>query len=100
MFRRRERASTAGCLTQMNEAPLLTVADPAVPMRACCCPARPMVKVVLPPVPGRPRPVDLWLCNHHYQASRVALGAAGARTCFLAPPAAKTSPAGAITATR
>jgi len=51
----------------------LTPAD-----RACCCPARPVVTVVMPPVPGRPRPVDLLLCGHHYHASRAALHAAGA----------------------
>jgi hypothetical protein len=51
----------------------LTPAD-----RACCCPARPVVTVVMPPVPGRPHPVDLLLCGHHYHASRVALYAAGA----------------------
>ena len=51
----------------------LTPAD-----RACCCPARPVVTVVMPPVPGRPHPVDLLLCGHHYHASRAALHAAGA----------------------
>lgn len=53
--------------------------DPSVPSRACCCPARPMVKVIMPPTPDRPRPVDLWLCGHHYRASLVALELAGAR---------------------
>jgi hypothetical protein len=51
----------------------LTLAD-----RACCCPARPAVTVVMPPVPDRPHPVDLLLCGHHYRASRAALHAAGA----------------------
>jgi S-formylglutathione hydrolase FrmB len=46
--------------------------------RACCCPARPMVTVVMPPTPGRPHPVDLLLCGHHYHASRAVLHAAGA----------------------
>jgi hypothetical protein len=46
--------------------------------RACCCPARPVVTVVMPPVPGRPHPVDLLLCGHHYHASHAALHAAGA----------------------
>jgi hypothetical protein len=32
----------------------------------------------MPPKPGRPRPVDLWLCGHHYRASFVALELAGA----------------------
>jgi hypothetical protein len=51
----------------------LPPADPKVPSRSCCCPARPVVKIVMPPVPGRPHPVDLWLCGHHYRASRAAL---------------------------
>jgi hypothetical protein len=56
----------------------LTLMDPSAPTRACCCPARPVVKVIMPPTPGRPRPVDLWLCGHHYRASLVPLELAGA----------------------
>jgi len=52
--------------------------DPSVPSRACCCPARPVVRVIMPPTATRPRPVDLWLCGHHYRASLKALQAAGA----------------------
>jgi len=37
-----------------------------------------MVKVMMPPVPGRAHPVDLWLCGHHYRASLASLLAAGA----------------------
>jgi hypothetical protein len=57
----------------------LSFIDPSVPSRADCCPARPMVKVLMPPSPERPHPVDLWLCGHHYRASLVALQIAGAR---------------------
>jgi hypothetical protein len=46
--------------------------------RACCCPARPVVTVIMPPAPGRPHPVDLLLCGHHFRASQAALIAAGA----------------------
>jgi hypothetical protein len=46
--------------------------------RACCCPARPVVTVIMPPAPGRPHPVDLLLCGHHFRASQAALTAAGA----------------------
>ena len=46
--------------------------------RACCCPARPVVTVVMPPAPGRPHPVDLLLCGHHFRVSQAALTAAGA----------------------
>lgn len=56
----------------------LPAVDPDIPSRSCCCPARPMVKIIMPPVPGREHPVDLWLCGHHYHASRAALLAAGA----------------------
>ena len=46
--------------------------------RACCCPAAPVVRVIMPPTAGRPHPVDLLLCGHHYRVSRPALTAAGA----------------------
>jgi hypothetical protein len=45
---------------------------------ACCCPARPVVRVVMPATATRPEPVDLLLCGHHYRASQIALRAAGA----------------------
>jgi hypothetical protein len=45
--------------------------------RACCCPARAMVQVVMPPAPARPRRIELLLCGHHYRVSRQALAAAG-----------------------
>jgi hypothetical protein len=46
--------------------------------RACCCSARAMVRVIMPPTPTRPHRTDLLLCGHHYRASRQALAAAGA----------------------
>jgi len=46
--------------------------------RACCCPASPVVRVLIPPTSARPHSVDLLLCGHHYRASRAALAAAGA----------------------
>jgi len=46
--------------------------------RSCCCLARPVVTVIMPPAPGRPQPVDLLLCGHHFRVSRAALTAAGA----------------------
>lgn len=46
--------------------------------RACCCPAYPVVRVVMPPTPQRPHRTDLLLCGHHYRVSRKALAAAGA----------------------
>ena len=32
----------------------------------------------MPATATRPRPVDLWLCGHHYRASQAALAQAGA----------------------
>jgi len=52
--------------------------DPSVPSVACCCPARPAVKVIMPLGSGREYPVDLWLCGHHYRDSLAVLLAAGA----------------------
>jgi len=47
--------------------------------RACCCPARAMVRVVMPPTAARPHATELLMCGHHYRVSRQALAAAGAR---------------------
>ena len=46
--------------------------------RACCCPARPVVRAVMPPTGRRLESVDLLLCGHHYRVGRAALLAAGA----------------------
>jgi hypothetical protein len=61
--------------------------DPAIPSRACCCPGRPAVRVIMPPTADRAHPVDLWLCGHHYRASLGALCAAGAIVEDLTAPA-------------
>jgi hypothetical protein len=50
----------------------------AARQRACCCLARPMVTVMMPPTASRPYPIDLLLCGHHYRVSQAALRAAGA----------------------
>ncbi len=58
--------------------------DDAIPAReaptdvACCCSAKAMVRVTIPPTPARPHETDLLLCGHHYRASRTALAAAHA----------------------
>ena len=52
--------------------------DPSIPSMACCCPARPVVRVIMPPTANRRHSVDLWLCGHHYRASLLALLASGA----------------------
>jgi hypothetical protein len=45
---------------------------------ACCCPARPAVRVIMPPCPARPHTTELLLCGHHYRVSRAALATAKA----------------------
>ena len=57
--------------------------DPPSADRACCCPARPVVRVVMPPTASRPHSVDLLLCGHHYRVSSQALAAAGATVSEL-----------------
>ena len=44
--------------------------------RSCCCPARPVVRVIMPPTQTRPRKTDLLLCGHHYRVSLAATHAA------------------------
>jgi hypothetical protein len=60
-------------MTEQERAAPLDVAA-----RACCCPARPVVTVVMPPTASRPHPVELLLCGHHFGASQASLRAAGA----------------------
>jgi len=43
--------------------------------RACCCPASPVVRVILPPTRQRPHDTELLLCGHHLRSSRQALAA-------------------------
>ena len=52
--------------------------------QACCCVARAVVRVVMPPAAGRPHETELLLCGHHYRVSRTALTAANARVYELA----------------
>ena len=47
--------------------------------QACCCVARAVVRVIMPPAPGRPHETELLLCGHHYRVSRDALSAAHAQ---------------------
>jgi hypothetical protein len=46
--------------------------------RACCCPSRPMVRVLMPATSDRLHRVDLLLCGHHFRLSQWNLAAAGA----------------------
>jgi hypothetical protein len=58
------------------DTPAASAAD--IPGRACCCPAKAAVRVIMPRAQGRPGETDLLLCGHHYLVSRRALSAAGA----------------------
>lgn len=53
--------------------------EPGLAQRACCCPARAMVQVIMPPSPARPHVTELLLCGHHSRVSRQALATSGAR---------------------
>ena len=75
MFRKDSRVERVEEALRVED---LRFADPSVPSRSCCCPARPVVKVIMPPTADRAQPVDLWLCGHHYRTSAAALHAAGA----------------------
>jgi len=61
---------------------LMAELERAVPLdvtaRACCCPAKPVVTVMMPPTASRPYPVDLLLCGHHFRVSQASLQAVGA----------------------
>lgn len=88
MFHRHEtETSAAGPAGRLAQPRTSALADRAVPMEACCCPARPMFKVVMAPTATRPHQVDLWLCGHHYRVSRAALESAGAQVYPLAADA-------------
>jgi hypothetical protein len=51
------------------------------PERACCCPAQPVVKALLPTLlDGHVHIVDLYLCGHHYRQSFSTLVASRATT--------------------
>ena len=50
---------------------------------ACCCVARAVVRVVMPPTAARPHETELLLCGHHYRVSHVTLAAAHATVSEL-----------------
>ena len=54
---------------------------------ACCCPANPVVRVVMPATITRPHATELLLCGHHDRVSRQALAAANATVAELPGPA-------------
>ena len=52
--------------------------------QACCCVARAVVRVVMPPTADRAHETELLLCGHHYRVSRAVLAAAHASVHELA----------------
>ena len=73
---------------------------PRLADRSCCCPARPVVMVLIPATSARPHPVDLLLCGHHYLASRAALAATGAVVVDETGAVLEPAPAGTETQDR
>jgi hypothetical protein len=63
-------------------------AQPGPADQACCCVARAVVRVVMPPTPDRPQETELLLCGHHYRVSRASLVAAHAQVEELPDAAA------------
>jgi len=64
--------------------------------KACCCPSRPMVRVLMPATSTRPYRVDLLLCGHHFRLSQWELAAAGAIARVLPGRRAEDAPALAL----
>lgn len=65
----------------------ISMADSPVALGpACCCPANPVVRAVMPATGARPHETELLLCGHHYRVSRQALAAAGATVTELRLP--------------
>ena len=54
--------------------------------RACCCPAPPAVRVILPSTSNRDHAVDLLLCAHHFRKASAALARAGAQAFDATAP--------------
>src|ERR1700744_5615599 len=63
------------------------VGHPGVTGPACCCPANPVVRVVMPATAGRPHRTELLLCGHHFRISRPALAAIRPTVTELRVPA-------------
>lgn len=70
---------------------------PRLADRSCCCPARPVVRVLIPPAAERPHSVDVLLCGHHYLTSRAALAAANAVAIDETGAVLEPAPASTVT---
>jgi len=74
LFTRHNGAAAGKNQTLPGRAAPFSVTD-----QACCCPARPVVMVILPATSTSPFPADLLLCGHHFRVNERALRAAGAQ---------------------
>jgi len=63
------------CITSTGSVPLSD--------RACCCAAKAVVRVTMPPTAIRRHSTDLLVCGHHYRVSRHALEAGKAMVTVL-----------------
>jgi hypothetical protein len=78
-FARKGAPGTGSAPAAVGAREAIEAADPGRPeYRACCCPGRPIVRVLVPAAVSRPAAADLLLCGHHYRVSQAALGEAGA----------------------
>jgi hypothetical protein len=68
-------------------------APSAAEFRACCCPGRPLVRVIMPASSAGTRPTDLLLCGHHYRVNQAAITAAHATAELLPGRSADASAA-------
>jgi len=84
-------AGNADEMAALFDAAARQARPPVVADQACCCVAKAVMRVVMPPAPGRPHETELLLCGHHYRASRQALAAAHARVIELPGTPAETA---------
>ena len=64
----------------------IDASGPVILGPACCCPANPVVRVIMSATAARPHRTELLLCGHHYRVSRQALAAANATVIELSGP--------------
>jgi hypothetical protein len=78
------RSATASALLHDDT---IEAGSPVALGPACCCPANPVVRVIMPATAARPHRTELLLCGHHYRVSRQALAAANATIAEIPRPA-------------
>jgi hypothetical protein len=77
------RSATASALLHDDT---IEAGSPVALGPACCCPANPVVRVIMPATAARPHRTELLLCGHHYRVSRQALAAANATIAEIPRP--------------